>query len=97
MPSCSCSVPGGTTRRVRSSQDATGEDGASSSASPSGELSAMHSTLRPLTFVGQIRTSPWPQGLNTPSTINSRANVQFTGASEPTWKVTCTANGSSVR
>jgi hypothetical protein len=97
MPSWSNSVPGGTRRKVRSSQAATGEEGASSRASPSGELSAMHSTLRPATFVGQTRTSPCPHGRKTPSTISSRANVQLTGASEPMWKVTCTAYGSSVR
>ena len=51
----------------------------------------MQITLRPLTLVGQIRTSPWPHGRNTPSMISSRAKVQLTGASEPTWKVMCTA------
>lgn len=49
------------------------------------------------TFVGQIRTSPWPHGRNTPSTSSSRAKVQLTGVLEPVWKVTCTAYGSSVR
>jgi hypothetical protein len=90
-------VPGGTARSVHSSQAATGDDSASISAFPSGELRARHTTLRPATFVGQIRTSPCPQGLNTPSTSSSRAKVQFTGESEPMWKVMCTAYGSPTR
>ena len=97
IPSCSASEPGGTTRSVRSSQADTWAAGASSRASPSGELSAIRTTLRPSTFVGHTRTSPCPHGRNTPSTSSSRANVQFTGCSEPMWKVTWTAYGSSVR
>lgn len=81
---------------MRSSQADTATDGAWSSASPSGELNAISSTLRPPTFDGQIRTSPWPHGRNTPSTSSSRANVQCTGFCEPRWKVTLTANGSEI-
>ncbi len=91
MPSCSASEPGGTTRKVRSSQAETAADGASRRASPSGEVSAIMTTLRPSTFVGQTRTSPWPHGRNTPSTSSSRANVQCTGCSEPMWKAMWTA------
>lgn len=56
----------------------------------------MQSTALLSTFVGQIRTSPWPQGRNTPSTSSSRANVQLTGVFEPVWKVMWTAYGSCV-
>lgn len=97
MPSCSPSEPGGTTRSVRSSQAETWAEGASRRASPQGELSAISTTLRPSDFVGHTRTSPCPHGRNTPSTSSSRANVQATGWSESTWKVTWTANGSSLR
>lgn len=57
----------------------------------------MQSTALLSTFVGQIRTSPWPQGRNTPSTRSSRANVQLTGMFELVWKVMWTAYGSCVR
>lgn len=97
MPSRSDSVPGGTTRSVRSIQAATATDPTSRRALPSGEVSATQMTERPSTLVGQIRTSPCPHGRNTPSTSRSRANVQYTGASEPMWKVMCTAYGSWVR
>ncbi len=62
-----------------------------------GEESAIRTTPRPSTLVGQTRTSPWPQARKTPSTSSSRAKVQWTGWSVPTWKVMWTAYGSSVR
>ncbi len=87
----------GQARSVRSSQADTWATGASSSASPSGLLSAISTTLRPSAFVGHTRTSPCPQGRKTPSTSRSRAKVQCTGRSELMWKVMWTAYGSSVR
>src|SRR3954470_7855942 len=93
---CRCSVPGGTAASVRFRKDSRARAGASSRASPSGELRAMHTTPWPWLRDGQTLTSPVPVGRCRPSASRSRANTHSTVSSAPVWKVACTAYGSAV-
>jgi hypothetical protein len=81
----------GTAASVRFRNDSRARAGASSSASPSGELRAMHTTPCPWLRDGHTRTSPVPVGRCRPSARRSRANTHSTVSSAPVWKVACTA------
>lgn len=87
---------GGTAASVRLRNDSRARAGASSRASPSGELRAMQTTPWPWLREGQTLTSPVPVGRCSPSARRSRAKTHSTVSSAPVWKVACTAYGSAV-